>query len=213
MPRKKTPYKPNAELLKKHPHLHEFFPFLHDLSFESDRGQVLLCCAYLDDLLRDTLKAFFIEGSEADRLLEGFNAPIGTFSARVTTAYCCGLISELEHRELTILRKIRNEFAHSKTAAFSDKKISDLCANLALSVPDIPGNRIVAPSPRFGTAAIALIAQLTNRPHYIRKQRRSQPKNPPMPQYSDVDITGKKRTRPAIGSVRLSSENAGKSRS
>ncbi len=191
MRRKKTPYKPNPKLLKDFPHLNEFFPFLHDLNFESHRGAVLLSCAYLDDLLRDTLKAFFTDGPEADRLLEGFNAPIGTFSARATTAYCCRLISELEYRELTTLRKIRNEFAHSKIAAFNDKKISDLCAKLALKAFDVPGKPPLHPAGRFVTAAVALIAQLTNRPHDARKER-SPTRNRPVTEISEVDITGKK---------------------
>jgi mannitol operon repressor len=171
MREKKPPYKPDPEILRKNAHLKDFFPFIHDLGFESDRSSVLLCCAYLDDLLRDTLQAFFVDGAESDRLLGGFNAPLGSFSARTTAAYTCALITELELRELVTLRKIRNEFAHSKTAAFSDQKIADLCANLAYRAPDMEGEPPFAPSTRFTTAAVALIAALTNRPAYVRRER------------------------------------------
>jgi len=169
--KKKTPYKPDPETLKEHPHLKEFFPFLNDLRFESHRGGVLLCCAYLDDLLRDTLKAFLVEGPESERLLEGFNAPLGTLSARATAAYACALITDRELKELNTLRKIRNEFAHSKTTAFSDQKIAELCANLAYRVPDTDGKPPVAPWARFATAAVALITALTNRPAYVSRAR------------------------------------------
>jgi hypothetical protein len=53
VPEKRTPYKPDADTIARYPHLIEFFGFMHDLRFESHRGLVLLCCAYLDDLLRD----------------------------------------------------------------------------------------------------------------------------------------------------------------
>jgi mannitol operon repressor len=175
MPPKKTPYKPDPDIEKKYPHLKEFFPFLHDLRFESDRGAVLLCCAYLDDLLRDVLASFLVNGEEATRLLEGFNAPLGTFSARITAAYAMALITDHEFKELTTLRKVRNEFAHSKTAAFSDQKIADLCANLAYSVPDTKGKPEVSPALRFNSAAVGLINSLGNRAFYAERERR-QPK-------------------------------------
>jgi hypothetical protein len=172
MPGKKTPYNPNPELAKTHPHLKEFFPFLHDLRFESDRGAVLLCCAYLDDLLRDTLAAFFVQGPEANQLLEGFNAPLGTFSARIAAAHALALITDVEFKELTTLRKIRNEFAHSKTATFADQKIADLCRNLTYSVPDIEGKPPVPPQGRFTTAAVGLTTAFVNRAAYVERERR-----------------------------------------
>jgi len=171
MPREKKSYTPDPRLEKNFPHLKDFFPFIHDLRSESGRGAALLCCAYLDDLIRDTLAAFFVVGSESDRLLEGFNAPLGTFSARVTAAYACALITEDEFSELNRLRKIRNEFAHSKTAAFTDQKIFDLCANLTYKAPDTEGKTPRAAQPRFISAAVAIITSLANRPAYVRRER------------------------------------------
>jgi mannitol operon repressor len=120
--------------------------------------------------LRDILKAFFLENLEAEKLIEGFNAPLGTFSSRAVAAYCCGLLLELEHRELTILRKIRNAFAHSKTAKFTDQKISDLCNNLEMCVPDKPGKPPLGASAKFSSSATLLIIRLVNRAHYVPRQ-------------------------------------------
>jgi hypothetical protein len=64
-PPKPPPYQPNEELLAKYPNLKEFFPFLHDLRHESPRGAVLICCSYVDDLLRDSLRSFFLDKPEA----------------------------------------------------------------------------------------------------------------------------------------------------
>jgi hypothetical protein len=86
MREKKPPYKPDPETLRKNAHLKDFFPFIHDLGFESDRGAVLLCCA-----------------------------------------------------------------------------------NLAYRAPDMEGEPPFPPSTRFTTAA--LIATLTNRPAYVRRER------------------------------------------
>jgi DNA-binding MltR family transcriptional regulator len=46
-------------------------------------------------------------------LLFGFNAPLGTFSARTKAAYVMGLIERKEYEEINIIRKIRNEFGHN----------------------------------------------------------------------------------------------------
>jgi hypothetical protein len=48
-------------LEETHPHLTEFLAFLSEVSKESDRGVVLICCSFVDELLRRTLAAFFIE--------------------------------------------------------------------------------------------------------------------------------------------------------
>ena len=78
-------------ILDTHPHLGEFMAFLDDLNAESERGQVLISAAMIDDLLLRTLAAFLIEGGSADKLLSGFNAPLGTLSARIELAAALGL--------------------------------------------------------------------------------------------------------------------------
>ena len=150
---------------------------MYDLRYESHRGAVLLSCAYLDDLLREILCAFFLPGKQTNDLLEGFNAPLGSFSARATAAHACALITATEYRELGTLRKIRNEFAHSRTASFDDQRIGGLCRNLKYRVPDHDG-KVPAPAACFSTAAIALITSLTNRPVHVGRER-CQPKHWP----------------------------------
>ena len=93
-------------------HLKEFTEFLGFLNSESDRGSVLISTAMLDDLLQRTIQSFLIEHSDTVKLTEGFNAPLGSISARTIAAYVLGLISASEHAELGVLRKIRNRFAH-----------------------------------------------------------------------------------------------------
>jgi len=66
----------------------------------------------LDDRLEQILNAFFVESAAAKELTAGFNAPLGTFSSRASAALALGLIQDNEFKEITIIRKIRNEFGH-----------------------------------------------------------------------------------------------------
>src|SRR5215510_7076322 len=112
------------------PTLKEFRPFLDALNRESHRGAVLISCSYVDEQLRRIIRAFLVDIPEVDKLLEGYSAPLGSFSPRITAALSLGIISRTEHDDCNTLRKIRNEFAHSFTTTFSDQKIIDLSKNL-----------------------------------------------------------------------------------
>jgi mannitol operon repressor len=54
--------------------------FLPVLNKESERGAVLTACSFIDELLRRTLLAYLIEGKVSKTLIDGFNAPLGTFA-------------------------------------------------------------------------------------------------------------------------------------
>ncbi|WP_158805313.1 MltR family transcriptional regulator [Acidisoma sp. L85] len=160
----------HRQLEETHPHLRDFFDFLPGLNKESARGSVLISCSYLDDLIRQILLAFFVESDAGKRLVEGFNAPLGAFSTRSAAAFSLGLISEREFKELAILRRIRNRFAHHVHASFETQEIHDLCYNLTMAAQD-HGDVTVDARGRFTTAATALILNLTNRPVYVARKR------------------------------------------
>lgn len=88
----------------------ELSEFLHEFNKESDRGAVLNAAAVLDDWLAKVLQSFLADNKSSKELLEGFNAPLGTFSAKAAAAHALGLIQDNEYKEITIIRKIRNEF-------------------------------------------------------------------------------------------------------
>ena len=83
---------------------------LNDLD---ERGLVLSMAAFAEDALGILLRAFLLPTSTTPQLLEGFNAPLGTFSSRTKAAYSFGLITKDQFEDLERLRKVRNEFAHS----------------------------------------------------------------------------------------------------
>jgi DNA-binding MltR family transcriptional regulator len=153
------------------PHLEEFLAFLPKLAKESERGMVLIGTSFIDELLKRTLLAFLVEDSQCVKLVDGFNAPLGSLSTRTAAAYALGLISEKENAEADTLRRIRNRFAHDIHVSFADQIIIDLCKNLTMAAEDY-GDVGVVPQGRFTTSATALILNLTNRPHHVAIERR-----------------------------------------
>jgi DNA-binding MltR family transcriptional regulator len=122
----------------------------------------------LDEQLAECLRSRFIDHPDAAKLVEGFNAPLGTFAARILAAFAVGCISEREYRDLETIRRIRNEFAHRLSISFDDPSIKDRCAALTFAAQDYVQ---VSARGKFSTAAVALILNLANRPHYLAQAR------------------------------------------
>lgn len=160
----------NEDVLKEHPHLAEFLPFLDVHNSESPRGAVLVACSFLEEQLRGIVDAFWVDTSDKAMLLEGFNAPLGTFSARIKAAHCLGLISDMERDDLDTLRKIRNEFAHSHRISFDTHKVKDLCKNLHHAAKPYANVEVNAFG-QFSSGAIGIALNLVNRAHYVGRER------------------------------------------
>ncbi|MGD9657693.1 MAG: transcriptional regulator [Methylocystis sp.] len=122
--------------------------------------------------MRRILLGFFNEADSSLKLVEGFNAPLGTFSTRTAAAYSLGLISNEEFKECETLRRIRNRFAHDVHTSFDTQDIRDLCKNLTKAAKSY-GDVTVDARGQYTTAAVALILQLTNRPAYVSRKRRN----------------------------------------
>lgn len=165
-PRNKQP----RPLLETHPHLKDFIPWLDLLNKESGRGQVLISSGFLEQQLNDILQAFMVANSGTDTLFEGGNAPLGTFSSRIAACFALGLISEDEHHDLSLIRKIRNDFAHNIHTSFETPSVVSRCSQLLSRAKDYPGVT-VGTQGQFTTAASGLILSLVNRAHYVSKKR------------------------------------------
>ncbi|MET4806640.1 hypothetical protein [Limibacillus sp. MBR-115] len=163
------------EFRKKNPHLEPFWPYLELLNKESDRGRVLISTGFLEQQLKDVLLAYMLEASQATDLVDGHNAPLGTFSSRITACYVLGLITEDEHHDLNLIRKIRNDFAHDIHTSFEKPDIADRCRELRHKAQDYDSEKLgevrVGASGQFQTAAVSLIMHFINRPHYVSKHR------------------------------------------
>src|SRR5260221_3699668 len=139
-------------LVVSHPHLKEFLAFLPELNKETDRGMVMIACSFIDELMRRIVLSFLIEDTVSKSLVDGFNAPIGTFATRSAAAFTLGLISEQELGECDALRKIRRRFAHHVHVSFDDQNIRDLCKNLTMAAQDY-GDVMVGARGQFSTAS------------------------------------------------------------
>jgi len=106
--------------------------FDRSIRTESTRAKVVLAACYLDELLHQLL-ALVLKPCEKqkDPLLDGAQAPLGTFSAKIEMAFRMGLIPTETWKSLHLVRKIRNEFAHNLDSSdFSVSNIRDWNAEL-----------------------------------------------------------------------------------
>jgi hypothetical protein len=101
----------------------------------SDRSCVVVAASIIDHLLTETLRSFLVPCPSAqDPLLDGANAPLGTFSARIDAAHRVGLIGIQTARDLHLIRRMRNEQAHSIVGrTFSDPGLKDQVEHLVKS--------------------------------------------------------------------------------
>ncbi len=157
----------------KEEHLADVSAFLAELSRETDRGLPLVGAAVIDELLGRTLGAFFDVGKFSDRLLDDATAPIGTFSARIDLCRALGLIDDYEFREFSLIRKVRNAFAHARHGlTFDDSKIKGLCASLESDLPTGPGLESHTSRFRLQNSVACMALRLYYRPDWVEKERR-----------------------------------------
>ena len=153
--------------------LKDLSSFFSELQQETDRGLPLVAAALIDEKLLETLQSFLCPGKSADRLLTDPNAPLGTFSARINACAALGLIDQFEYREITLIRRVRNLFAHSRHGlSFDDEKVAGLCASFESPLPS--GEAYVAAGSRFRflNAAVSLSLRLFYRASWVGLERR-----------------------------------------
>jgi DNA-binding MltR family transcriptional regulator len=81
------------------------------LDKESDRGVILICIAYLEEILGALISNICVSNTLADTILQ-VRKPAGDFEGRILLSQALGLIHENEVKNLRILQKIRNKAAH-----------------------------------------------------------------------------------------------------
>lgn len=105
--------------------------FRKTLTPETDRGCALMAAAFLDEKLIELLRKNLADDVRLAVKVFEPNGALGTFSARIDMAYLLGLIPKNAQKDLHILRKIRNEFAHvPDKLTFDDPNIAARCRQL-----------------------------------------------------------------------------------
>lgn len=87
--------------------------FLQVVGEQDDRAMVLSLATFIEDTLGRLLLAYFRNCKSTRELVEGFNAPLGTLGSRIKAAYSFGLTTEEQYKDMELLRKVRNQFAHN----------------------------------------------------------------------------------------------------
>jgi mannitol operon repressor len=162
---KKNPFKEAPEEIKR------IASFLNIFYKETDRGAALMAGSVIDEILKEIILKFLIDIKESGQLMNGFNAPIGTFSSRILMAYTLGLIEDTEYFEIETIRKIRNLFGHSWTEAdFFTPKIKSQIEKFPFQEQTF---RLT-----FNHTVANLLGELIWRSHYVSKERRALKKWP-----------------------------------
>jgi DNA-binding MltR family transcriptional regulator len=136
----------------------EAMDFRRTLNSETDRGCALMASAYLEDQIRELLRARFVDDAKtAEEVLNEATGPLSTFSSRINLAYLLGLISPATRRELHIIRKIRNDFAHHhRPITFSTDSVASRCLELHAHVI-LPGKTARANFTRCVMGILAMV--------------------------------------------------------
>ncbi len=147
--------------------------FLNAFNAESDRGAALTATAILDEVLGKILEAFFVESQQTRDLLFKHHAPLSSLAARADACHALGLLNSNEHAEITTLRRIRNEFAHSwNGVTFASGKV----VALSLSLPWLGPTELEttsSPRSRFNFAVVILLMDLIWRARLVKEHKRA----------------------------------------
>jgi DNA-binding MltR family transcriptional regulator len=114
-------------------HINEINKFLIEFQVESDRAAAILGVSYLDTVMENLLKKFFIQNNSfIDKQIFGDSySVIDSFSKKINLSYALGLLKQKEFEDLNNIRKIRNDFAHELHGLnFNSEKINSRCLNL-----------------------------------------------------------------------------------
>ena len=132
----------------------EVFQFRLSLSEETDRGCALMAAAYLDSELEKLLSKHFVNNENIKKEMLGVSRPLGSFSSRIDMAYLLGLVGPKAHRDLHLIRKVRNEFGHVPTPiSFDDPALASRCKEL---YHDAYGKE-VAPRVKFNRVVLGVL--------------------------------------------------------
>jgi DNA-binding MltR family transcriptional regulator len=141
-----------------------------------ERGLVLSLAAFAEDSLSTLLKAYMFDNAATKKLVDGFDAPLGTLSSRIRAAYALGLITKGQYNDLEHLRTIRNMFSHTwQSISFLDatvnKHINALnYSNVVEKFPETPREKLEGTISFLLVEINAIVNQISKnwqRPHRL----------------------------------------------
>jgi len=98
---------------------------------QSDRASAVVSGGILEEILERMIISYLLPLPNIKKLLFDGMSPLSTFGAKIYVAFYLGLINKAEYDDLVLIKKIRNEFAHSiERLNFETPKIKDRCLQL-----------------------------------------------------------------------------------
>ena len=138
--------------------MREVTAFRTSITYETDRGAVLMSAAFLDDKLRELIERRLVQNKKIIRRAFAFNGPLGTFSSRIDFAYILGIIPKNAQRDLHTIRSIRNQFAHhALPLSYDDEAIKPLCEKLVFHGV----KKTTEPDSKFRRSVMGLLSLFT----------------------------------------------------
>ena len=151
--------------------------FHQELAKDSDRATAIVAAALLEQALTTLLRNHLAPcGSQDDPLFEGAYAPVAAFSAKIDLAHRLGLLSQRWCRDLHLIRKVRNAFAHNVAGCtFEDTSVRSRILELSRSqkaveaFPSLRGRYPEGPKGDFALTLSWMLWQLWYQAERVRQ--------------------------------------------
>jgi hypothetical protein len=107
--------------------------FFDSLDAESDRGVALCARAFFENLMGGFLSAYFVDHPASSELLQS-NTGLRSFASRLNCCRALRIVDNDQYKQLKIVSKVGNEFAHDLMANFDSPRIKEIAKILHTSV-------------------------------------------------------------------------------
>jgi DNA-binding MltR family transcriptional regulator len=120
---------------------------LEELATETDRSVAIVGSSLIDDSLQSAIASMLRPVADDKDTLDRLYGTQGVFAsveAKILVAYALKIVGPNSRRDLTLITKIRNQFAHDMNPlSFDDDHIKDRCKLLS-----VPQNSLTQGDPR-----------------------------------------------------------------
>jgi len=158
--------------------------FWEDKVKENDRSLAIIGAALIDEQLEELLASFFIEQPKTTGFLLSPTGPLGAFGVRNQLAYALGLIDRPTFRDIKLIQKIRNQFAHvAEDIDFSNNRLQGFSSTLEIPqwVGEAEDEDPDSPRGRFFSGVRGILWHLATESLRIKREGRRQEPEPIFP--------------------------------
>jgi hypothetical protein len=112
----------------------DFVAAWEEIESSTPRAAMILAGAFIDDALRWAIEGQFLTHIRPDDLKSVFeedSAPLKSFHGKIIIGYSLGIFGPIARKDLTVIKGIRNVFAHApRSINFDTREIAEECDKL-----------------------------------------------------------------------------------